>query len=94
MPTLVPDAKSQISALLVRRDKLRTQVDRVQGRLDSAKTELAAAEEECRKRKVDPAEIDKVISQLETRLSAETATLTAKIEAAEAKVAPFLKEEV
>jgi septation ring formation regulator EzrA len=89
----MPTTETEIRALIKRRDTLRTNVDRVQGRLDSAKKELAAAEEECRKKKVDPAKIDEVITQLTSRLDAETAALTARIDAAEKKVAPFLTEE-
>ena len=88
------DPKVQLPLLIQRRDKVRENVQRVQGRLDSAKTELAAAEEECRKRKVDPAKIDEVIATLTARLTAETAALAAKIEAAENKVAPYLKEDL
>ena len=83
------DAKATLSALIQRRDKVRETVQRASGRLDSAKADLAAAEDECRKRKVDPAKIDDVIKTLTQRLDAEMASLETKIEAAEKKVAPY-----
>jgi hypothetical protein len=88
------DPKTVLAGLITRRDAVRESVQRVRGRLDSARSELEASEEECRKRKVDPDKINEVIATLTARLATETAALAAKIEAAEAKVAPYLKEEV
>lgn len=87
------DAKARIHALIQKRDQLQANVQRLQGRLDSARADLAAAEEECRRRKVDPEKIDDVIAQLSAKLDAETSALEGKILAAENRLAPFLKEE-
>lgn len=87
------ESKEKLTALIQRRDRVKENVQRIQGRLDIARSDLAASEEDCRKHKVDPNKIDEVIAQLTSRFNAETAALTNKIEAAEAKVAPFLKEE-
>jgi len=82
----------EITGLVQRRDKLRESVQRVRGRLDSARQEQAAVVEECRKKKVDPEEIDSVILKLEQRLDAEVQSLSAQIEQAEAQVRPYLEE--
>ena len=87
------DPKVRIANLVQRRDRLQANVQRIQGRRDAAATELASVEEECRKKKVDPAKIDETIATLTSKLTTETNALEAKIKAAEEKVAPFLKEE-
>lgn len=92
MPDVV-DPKAKITALIQRRDRLQANVQRVKGRLDSARSELAASEEDCRNRKVDPSNLDDIITKLEARLATETANFESKLTAAEAKVAPYLKED-
>ena len=87
------DPKARITALIQRRDRLQANVQRVQGRLDSAKAEFASSEAECVKRNVPPDKIDEVIVTLTDRLTKETSALEASITAAETKVAPFLKED-
>lgn len=85
-------ADHNLNALIQRRDRLRENVQRVQGRLDSARRELALVEDECRKKKVDPQQIDAVIDQLQQRLTQETARLAQAMSDAEGKIAPFLEE--
>jgi len=80
-----------LTALVQRRDRLRESVQRVQGRLDSARQDFAAVEEECRKKKVDPDQIDTVIARLEQRLEAEVANLTAQLGQAETQLMPYLE---
>ncbi len=83
----------EIAELVQRRDKVRESIQRVRGRLDSARQEQMAVEEECRKRKVDPDKIDAVITQLEQRLETEISGLTSELEQAEAQVKPYLEED-
>jgi predicted nuclease with TOPRIM domain len=82
----------ELTALVQRRDRLRENVQRVKGRLDSAQKELSSVEEELRAKKVDPSQIDTVIAQLEQRLAQEIQTLTGLVEQAEAKLKPFLED--
>ncbi len=86
-------SKTTIDALVVRRDRLRENVQRVKGRLDSARADLASVEEECLKKKVDPEKIDVVIDQLTTSLESEITRLQDMITLAESQVAPFLEED-
>ena len=79
-----------LTDLVQRRDNLRANTQRIQGRLESAQTELATVESECRAKKIDPATIDTVISQLEGRLVSEKQSLSEQIEAAEAQIKPYL----
>lgn len=87
------DSRTRITNLIQRRDKLQANVQRLQGRLDSARAERDAAEAECRKRKIDPEKIDDIIDQLSAKIGAEIEALEAQMRAAEDKVAPFLREE-
>jgi predicted nucleic acid-binding Zn-ribbon protein len=89
----MPDVGTQLESLVKRRDRLREQKQRIQGRLDSARSELATIEEECVRRKVDPEKIDAVISQLEQKLADEISSLERRMAEAEAQVAPFLEED-
>lgn len=82
----------ELAGLIQRRDQLRETVQRVKGRLDSARVELQSVEEECRKKKVVPEKIDEIITQLEQRLETEVKALTEQITLAETQVAPFLED--
>jgi len=85
------DAKQQLLDLVSRRDAVKADKQRIQGRLESARTELAEVDADLRARKVDPKKIDAVIKQLGERLQAEITSIEAKIVDAEAQVTPFLE---
>ena len=87
------DRRKKLDQLISQRDGLRESVQRVQGRLDSARVDLARVEEECRKRKVAPDQLDAAINQLQTRYEAALAELATKLQEAEAQVAPFLADQ-
>ena len=86
------DPKAKLDILTRRRDDARTQVERIRGRLDSARQDLTQVDEECRRRKVDPEGLDDVIKQLEERLDREMASLTEGVAEAEVLIAPYLEE--
>jgi len=85
------DAKQQLLDLVSRRDAVRANQQRVQGRLESARTELEDIDADLRARKVDPAKIDDVITQLGERLASEVTAIEEKIATAEDQVTPFLE---
>jgi chromosome segregation ATPase len=85
------DAKQQLLDLVSRRDAVKADKQRIQGKLESARTELDEVDADLRARKVDPKKIDTVIKQLGERLGAEVTAIEDKIVEAETKVTPFLE---
>ena len=85
--------KKELDVLLQRRDQLRDKVQRVSGRLDSARQTLKEVEDECLRRKVPPEKLDEAIAKLEERFDNAVADLKTNIEAAEAAVTPYVTEE-
>ena len=79
----------QLDKLVQRRNTLIGSVQRIEGRKEAATANLAAAEEACRKRKVDPENIDSYIERLENMYDEKLAELKSGIEDAEKKLAPF-----
>lgn len=81
-----------LDVLIQRRDTLRDNVQRVKGRLDSARKDVAAIEAECAQRKVPPDKLAEAIDKLGARRDALVAELATGIAAAEKAVAPYLEE--
>jgi len=81
----------QLVSLLERRDALQQQVQRVMGRLEQAKRELEDAEADCRKKGIEPEQIDQVIDKLQKKLDKEVAELASALEQAERQMVPFLE---
>ena len=86
------DLKDRLLKLVERRDALKDTVSRVQGRLEAAQKDLAAVDEELKKRKVDPAKLDSVIQQLEENLDTRLKSLLAQVEAADKQLLPYVEE--
>ncbi len=74
------------------RDDLAGKKQRIEGRLEAAKKALGEVETECRTRGIEPADLDKTISQMDERYRVEIEALEQGIAAADAAIAPFLKE--
>lgn len=81
--------RAQLDALVKRRDTLKANKDRLMGRLESAKADLTAVEEECRKRGVPPEKLDSTIAELTRRFETATTDLSDRIVAAETNIKPF-----
>ena len=88
---MADERREQLDALLERRDTLRENVSNIKGRLTAAREDQEAVENECKKRKVAPDQLDGAIQQLEERYDQEVGTLTQGIEAAEGSMKPFLE---
>lgn len=86
--------QTKLDELLKKRDSLRDTVQRVKGRLDSARLELKAVEDECLQRKVAPDQLEDSIRRLDEKYTTVLADLQTKIQAAEQAVAPYSEEEV
>ncbi|MBV6342953.1 hypothetical protein [Candidatus Magnetobacterium casense] len=86
------DSRQRLTDAVKRRDELIRNVERVQGRLDVARQELASVEAECRQKKVDPDKIGEVIRKLQERYETSVAGLEDRIRQGETALAPFLRE--
>jgi septal ring factor EnvC (AmiA/AmiB activator) len=89
---MADDRKKQLDDLVKRRDLVKERKQRLQGKLEAARTELASVEEECRKRGVPPEKLDAAIEQLGTRYNKAVAELTEQLSVAESNLAPFLED--
>ena len=87
------EAKEQINQLISKKEALQKNIQRIQGRLDSARADLESIEAELKQRKVDPANLDAVIQQLETRFETEMQMLQKQTAEAEAQITPYLEEQ-
>lgn len=83
------DYATQLQAATKRRSEIVSKVERLKGRLEEAETNLAAVEDECRAKKIEPEQIDEAISKLETRFNKEMKTLQTAMESAETALTPF-----
>lgn len=84
------DLHTRLDAAIKKRDRLKDDVARVKGRLDSARADLATVEGECRKRGVEPDQLDATIEQLKARYAAGVQQAEAEVAQAEQALAPFL----
>lgn len=74
------------------RDELIAKKQRVEWRLEAAKTALAEVEAECRAKGIEPADLEAKITQMDDLYRASVETLEQGVAAGEAALAPFLKE--
>lgn len=89
-----PESKQKVlEDLLKRRDTVQNSIQRVKGRLDSARQELKTVDEECVRRKVPPDQLEESIRRLDEKFEVAVVALQTKIETAEVAVAPYMKEE-
>ena len=90
---MADDRQKKLDALLKKRDELRDSVQRIKGRLDSARQDLKDVEEECVRRKVPPEQLEESIRRLDEKFNTAVADIQERINAAEAAISPYLKEE-
>lgn len=88
----MPDLDARLSQAVTRRDTVAKEVQRLQGRLEAAKANRTAVEDECRSKGVDPENIDATIKGLEDKYREMVENLERDVAAAEAALAPFTKE--
>lgn len=89
---MTEDKKQILDDLIQRRDAAQAKVSRVQGRLDSARQDLATVEADCKKKKLKPEDLEDTITKLETKFNQEAASLDERIRKAEDSVTPFLED--
>ena len=87
------DTRQRLDDLLGRRDQVQASIQRIKGRLDSARSDRTTIEVECRQRGVEPEQLDNAITQLSERLETAVEDLGVQIQEAESAVAPYLEEQ-
>lgn len=82
-------ANVRLDALILRRDKVAADHQRLMGRLEAAQTDLVSVETEIRVIGIEPDQLDQVIERLGQRLDQALDTFDKDIATAEAALAPF-----
>lgn len=83
------DLNRRLEAVTLRRDTADAKCQRIEGRLEAARTALAEVEKECRAKGLDPANLDATISELKDRYQTLVENLERAMEQAEQALAPF-----
>jgi len=84
--------RQHLDELIRRRDQLKEQIQRVKGRLEAARTDVATVEAECRKRGVEPDQLEDAIQRLSDRYTEVVQDLETRIQQSEQELKPFLGE--
>jgi len=87
------DRKKRLSQAIARRDAVAKETQRLQGRLEAAREEVARIEEECRSKGLEPDNLDDSITKLQKRYDTAVEELENKVSQAEKDLAPFLRED-
>lgn len=82
----------RLEAATKRRDTLQRQVDRAEIRLEAARKDLSKVVEECKKKKISPAQLPEAITKLQGRFDTEMGGLEERISEAERSLAPFVED--
>lgn len=82
---------ARLERAIKKRDELAASRQRIVGRLEAAQAALAAVEEECRAKGVDPSKIDSTLEALEARYRTQVQDLETQVAAAEQAITPFLE---
>jgi chromosome segregation ATPase len=86
----VSNLDQELEDVRQRRKKVAETLERLRGRKEQAEASLAAVEEECRAKNIDPEKIDDIIAQLEDKYRGIVEELKKDTEAAERALAPFV----
>jgi uncharacterized protein (UPF0335 family) len=87
MPDLTLDER--LTAAVRRRSEIAAEVQRLDGRKEAALSSLRDVEDEIRAKGLDPATLEKTVSDLKSRLESEVSELEAALETAAQALAPF-----
>jgi chromosome segregation ATPase len=86
------DLDTRLAAATGRRDTLSATVQRIEGKLESARTALQTLEETCRSKGLEPDQIEEAITKLTRRYEALVEQIEQEVDTASAALEPFLKE--
>ena len=88
------DLKQRLDDAITRRDGLSRNRDRAVGRLDAARKQKDAVEQEIRSRGVEPANLDATIEAVKKKAATLVGDLEARIATSEAALEPFVGDEI
>ena len=85
---------SELEALIRKRQLIKSEIQRLEGRLEGAKQSKEEIREECRKRGVDPDKLDEIIEKLEGRYDTLVRDIAEETEQAARDLAQYQQDEV
>jgi predicted HicB family RNase H-like nuclease len=85
---------SELEALIRKRQQIKNEIQRLEGRLEAAKQSKEEIYEECRKRGVDPENLDEIIEKLGVRYENLVRELAEETEQAARDLAQYQQDEV
>ena len=83
-------AQRDFKAATEKRDRVNGELQRLQGKQESAQANLEAVEQECRDRGVEPEKLDAVIDKLQKRYIKAVGEVTRQVDDAEEKLKPYV----
>lgn len=86
------DIQKQFQEAIKRRNDLKARQERLQGRLEAARSRQQEVQEKCRAKGVDPDNIEELISKVEKVLEERVESITRRVDEAEEQLAPYLEE--
>lgn len=86
------DPKQRIADIEKRLRGANQNLSQIKGRYESAQENVASVEAECRERKIEPDQIDDVITKLESRFEQQATKLEQDLDQTEKDLAPYLGE--
>ena len=88
MPT-TNEITTRLQDAVKKRDSLASQVERLKGRLEEAQGNLAAVEQSCRDKNIDPDRIDEAIDKLRSRYDAAVSKLETDLSTVQEALTPY-----
>jgi chromosome segregation ATPase len=85
------DTESKLRDLLKKRNKLKSDIERLKGRREAAIKERDRLRQECTDKGVDPDKLDEIIPGLEAKLEGAVEQIKQNIEEAENQLRPLSK---
>lgn len=83
------DLRKKLGDAVAHRDNLAASIQRIQGRLDKARSDKVALEQQCRDKNIEPDKLPETITALETRLAKEIEAIESQNQQAETELQRF-----
>jgi len=87
------EPRERLNAAQKKRSTINAEVQKIQGKLESAEADLTKVEDECRQFGVPPENIDAVLVQLEEKFDTSMGQLESDLAASESALEPFTRNE-
>lgn len=84
----------ELETLIQKRQRVRNEIQRLEGRLEGARQSKVEVEGECRNRGVDPDKLDEIIDKLEVRYKNLVREIAEETEQAAQDLAQYQRDEV